>query len=162
MTVHSSVGLGTTFQVFLPAAPADARTEESQDEVSRLPRGQETILLVEDDMNLLKPTGRLLRRCGYRVLEARNGVEALHVWEETGRQAQLLLTDMVMPGGISGLELAETLRRVKPGLKIILTSGYSEELTQRSDPVAHVRFLAKPYSSAELAQAIKDCLGGKD
>ena len=162
VTVQSGVGLGTTFQVFLPAAPADARTEESPDEVSRLPKGQETILLVEDDMNLLKPTGQILRRCGYRVLEARNGVEALHVWEETGRQAQLLLTDMVMPGGISGLELAETLRRAKPGLKIILTSGYSDELVQRSDPVAHARFLAKPYSSLELAQAIKDCLDGKD
>jgi CheY-like chemotaxis protein len=161
VSVESSVGAGTTFRVYLPrtAAPETSFTAK---EASALPRGHETILLVEDEPGLLTLGATILRRCGYRVLEARSGVEGLRVWEETGRQAHLVLTDMVMPGGISGFELAERLRQAKPWLKVLLTSGYSVELT-RQDPEtrARFRFLAKPYSAAVLAKTVREVLDEK-
>ncbi len=161
VSVESSVGAGTTFRVYLPRTAAP-ETSFTKAEASVMPRGHETILLVEDESSLLTLSATILRRCGYRVLEARSGIEALRVWEETGQQAHLVLTDMVMPGGISGFELVERLRQLKPGLKVLLTSGYSLELA-RQDPEtrARFRFLAKPYQAATLAKAVREVLDEK-
>jgi len=161
VAVRSAVGVGTTFQVFLPVATREVAAAAAH-ERGQMPRGHGTILLVEDDLKLLKLAARVLRGCGYRVLEARNGIEALNVWEETGRQAQLLLTDVVMPGGVSGIELVEALRRVKPGLKVIMTSGYSDEILLRgSEGMPGSSFLPKPYAPADLAKIVRECLEGK-
>ncbi len=158
VNVESAVGAGTTFRIYLPrtAAPDTSFTEK---ETAVMPRGHETILLVEDEPGLLQLGATILRRCGYHVLEARNGAEGLRVWAETGGQANLVLTDMVMPGGIGGLELIERLRQSQPRLKAVLSSGYSQELARfGGETPDRLRFLAKPYTPETLAKAVREVL----
>ena len=101
----------------------------------------------------------ILKDCGYRILEASTGRQALEVWNQSAGEIDLVLTDMVMPEGISGVDLAEWLLADRPDLKIIFTSGYSsteigDELLMR----AHAHFLQKPYSHITLARAVRECL----
>ena len=155
--VESAVDAGTTFHIYLPRTTAPETSFTANDALT-MPRGHETILLVEDEPGLLNLETTILQRCGYRVLPARNGVEGLRVWAEAGGQVQLVLTDLVMPGGISGLELIARLRQSAPRLKAILSSGYSQELMRRGQAHARVRFLNKPYQPAALAKAVRDVL----
>ena len=121
--------------------------------------GHETILLVEDETSLRRLTKLALQRCGYRVLEAASGAEALTVWEQNKSPIDLLLTDMVMPEGLTGRELAKQLRAHQPALKVIYVSGYSldsEGTTfRRRDASA---FLQKPYHPKSLVKAVRECL----
>ena len=94
----------------------------------------------------------------YRVLAASSGVEALRVWDEHNGRVDLLLTDMIMPGGMTGNDLAAKLRKQKPGLKVIYTSGYSSELMGKDSGANDTTFLAKPYLPLQLAQAVRKCL----
>ncbi len=156
--VESQVGKGTVFRIYLPA-----RIEASEDDTtvvtSVIPRGQETILVVEDNDILRELTLDWLRQLGYRVLAAANGVEALKCWNQHGGRISLLLTDMVMPEGMSGLELAEQLRQMNSALKVIITSGYSLEIARRNVPAKRgVIYLSKPYEGSALAKAVRDCL----
>jgi CheY-like chemotaxis protein len=131
--------------------------------LASLPPGTETILAVEDEPGLLKLVGVVLRQCGYRVLEARDGVEALRLWEETDKRPDLLLTDMVMPRGISGLELIKRLRHSQPSLKAILSTGYSLALIRNgAQSPPGVRILTKPYPPADLAAAVREVLDEKE
>jgi CheY-like chemotaxis protein len=118
---------------------------------------KETILLVEDEPMLRELARIILDDYDYKVLEASTGVEALKVWDQHQGQVDLLLTDMVMPEGMTGRELADKLRLRKPGLKIIYTSGYSAEV-MGSGLAPDVRFLQKPYPPPKLAQAVRECL----
>src|SRR6185436_18060528 len=97
-------------------------------DTSLVKRGHETILLVEDEAPLRALTRAVLERHGYRVLEAASGVDALAQWEKCGTEVQLLLTDMVMPDGLTGRQLAKQLKVSKPDLRVIYTSGYSVNL----------------------------------
>jgi len=100
-----------------------------------------------------------LKLHGYTVLEAASGRDALEVWEQANRPVDLLLTDMVMPGGIMGGELAERLSRQCPSLKVIYTSGYSPGMAGKDTSLLERRnFLPKPYSIAELARFVRECL----
>ncbi len=158
ITLDSLPGTGTTFRVYLPAA-APADVVPSPPSVAEMPHGTETILLVEDDPSLLRTASLLLRTCGYRVLEARNGPDALRIWQDAKAQIHLLLTDIVMPGGISGIELANRLRHSHPTLKILMTTGYSAELVHSgglSDKT--ITLLPKPYTPARLTQTLRHCL----
>jgi two-component system cell cycle sensor histidine kinase/response regulator CckA len=122
------------------------------------PAGErETILLVEDDANLRKTTRMLLEMSGYVVLEARNGVEALRVWDEHGTRIGLVFTDMTMPEGLDGRQLVAELRKRRPGLKAILTSGYNSDLSGRELDGAE-RFLMKPCPVPELLEAVRGTL----
>jgi CheY-like chemotaxis protein len=105
----------------------------------------------------------VLKQNGYRIHEAVNGQTALELWEECGREADVLLADMVMPGGVSGHELAQQLLAKKPSLKVIYTSGYSAEVF-RGDFVLPpgVNFLRKPYRAEELLVAIRTALDGSE
>jgi nitrogen fixation negative regulator NifL len=157
--VKTEVGQGTTFEVYLPAVRATAAGGRKAPAQDRLPGGTETILLVEDEASVRFLAAIILQRCGYRVLEAASGVKALEVWKEHDREIQLLLTDMVMPDGLSGRELADQLRVQRPDLKVIYTSGYSREIIgNKSLHLEGMNYLAKPYQSRELAQAVRDCL----
>jgi two-component system cell cycle sensor histidine kinase/response regulator CckA len=116
--------------------------------------GNETILVVEDEPVLRDLARLILKEQGYRVLEAASGVEALRVWQDERRGIDLLLTDMVMPEGMSGRELADKLKTDKPSLKVICVSGYNvEEVNQPG-----VVFLQKPYTRLSLARVVRDCL----
>lgn len=156
--VKSQLGQGTAFEVFLPAAcgapctPAPAQKRE-------LKTGRETILLVEDEIQLRKVTARTLRLLGYAVIEAANAREALDLWKSQTQPIDLLLSDVVMPGGMTGLELAEQLCALAPGLRIILASGYSAEMVaQPVLPQKQMIRLQKPYDIEVLAKTVRQCL----
>jgi CheY-like chemotaxis protein len=157
--LESELGRGTIFRIFLPhdaAADAADSPERSPDEGRG---GAETILLVEDEPGVRRLAENVLSRHGYRVLTASDGHQALTVWSEHAQQIDLLLTDMVMPEGMSGRELAERLCAASPNLKVIFMSGYSVELAQ-SDLLLRegVNFLPKPYPASELAAVVRNCL----
>lgn len=160
--VESTVGKGSVFRVYLPAitkprenAPAPIATVEG------ISPGSETILLVEDEPSLRRPVALCLRKLGYAVLEAQNSKEALKLWETHRERIDLLLTDMVMPGATSGLDLAEHLRKEKPALRIILSSGYSADLSEPRSLEATATFLAKPFRLPTLAKVVRQCLDNK-
>jgi signal transduction histidine kinase/CheY-like chemotaxis protein len=156
VVVQSEVGHGTTFEVRLPlvAAPADRPARPAARSVQG---AGETILLVEDDPFVRQPIRRLLERNGYRVLEAASGREALDAWEARRGDVQLLLTDVVMPGGMSGRELASRLVQRGAGLKIIYTSGYAADAAA-SQLAASDLFLPKPCPPEALLEAIRRSL----
>jgi two-component system, cell cycle sensor histidine kinase and response regulator CckA len=159
--VASTPGQGSTFRVYLDAgsapAPAAAPAEHA-----RLKGGSETILVVEDDDDVRKLVVVHLRKLGYRVLEARTGVEAVRLWEHHGLDVRLLFSDMVMPEGMTGLELAARLTELNPSLKVILCTGYSADLLKTgAQERSGFRFLIKPYEIARLAKSVRDCLDGR-
>src|SRR6266496_622246 len=160
--VESQVGRGTTFNVFLPAnsqtvassTPLVAPTAE---------RGRgETILIAEDDPAVRRLAARILRSLGYEVLDAGSGVEAIAVWEQHGKKVDLLLTDLVMPDGLTGRELAKQMTTRGAVLKVIYTSGYSSEIKETAFIFREgTNFLQKPYPPAKLAETIRGCLDQK-
>jgi CheY-like chemotaxis protein len=153
--VESRPKLGTTFRVLLPAAAApDA--PQPMPRRDQVPHGNETILLVEDEHQVRNTLAAALRRLGYRVLEAPHAVAALPVWAERQQEIQLLLTDMVMPEGMNGLQLTRRLRSDRPDLPVILCSGYSQETANLAEASLHeVTFLPKPFELRRLAEVIR-------
>ena len=159
INVHSIIGQGTTFRVYLPrlAHAAEKKTTPLSPESVR--GGNETILVVEDDPALRAVVQNALSRLGYRVIEAPTGITAVNVWRQNRTEISLLLTDMVMPDGMNGKELAEQLQRENPKLKVIYTSGYSADIAGEDFPLEDgVNFLAKPFLIQKLAQTIRECL----
>ena len=162
INVESQIGHGTTFRIFIPATQTASLELEAAPTAPPIVGGPETLLVVEDEQHLRRIASQRLRQLGYRVLEAANGHDALAQWEAHGQQVDLLLTDMVMPGGLNGLDLAEQLQKTKPDLKVIITSGYSTSLNQSSMTIRPgIVFLPKPYDSVDLAKTVRTCLDGK-
>jgi len=163
INVDSEVGHGTTFRIYLPRLAELSGKKSPETTVTTLPGGNEIILLVEDDSALRVMVNLSLSRLGYQVLEAANGIEALAVWKEHRDEIQLMLTDMVMPGGMNGIELGEQLLKDNPKLKVIYTSGYSAEVAGQEFPLKEgVNFLHKPFLRAHLAQALRAMLDAED
>jgi len=157
--VESKPGAGATFTVFLPTTRKPQERVEKKPTLPQALGGRETILVVEDEEPVRRFVCDLLKEYGYNVRLASNGVEALDVWKQNSKEIDLLLTDVVMPQQISGLELADRLIKEKTELKVIYTSGYSIELLDRhfgSRP--EVNFLPKPYHPLKLAEAVRTCL----
>jgi signal transduction histidine kinase/CheY-like chemotaxis protein len=158
--VISEPGKGATFTVFFPARsqPIAARQTAVQ-QVKEVTGGKETILVVEDEPLLRDMAHSILEGCGYRVMEAASGQEALRVWDRSSGDIDLVLTDVVMPEGMSGIDLAKRLLPHRPALKVIFASGYSmEELDTNVLREAHALFLQKPYTHTTLAKAVRECL----
>jgi two-component system, NtrC family, sensor kinase len=159
--VQTRVGCGTTFQIYLPvSAESTVRVVPAS-----LPppqrTGTETILVAEDETALREMVVEVLTLQGYRVLAAGSGPAALQVWHQEKNPIRLVLTDMIMPGGMMGPELANQLRRANPDLKVIYTTGYSPGSAGLQDSVQeNVSFLPKPYSPDQLAQLVRTCLDG--
>ncbi len=159
--VESAIGVGTRFRVFLPAVAravpsAGAALDATGDP---LPGGCETVLVVEDEVAVRAVARMALRRLGYTVLEADNAPAALRLWSEIGGRVDLLFTDIVMPGGMTGHELAARLQLMKPELKVLFCSGYTREAEQfEPGDGRSAQFLPKPYKAAELAVAVRRVL----
>ena len=159
INVCSEVGRGTIFRIYLPHLAAKSGQESGQPELATVRGGSETILLVEDELALRSSMSKALSQLGYRVLESVGGVETLKVWEQHRKEIDLMLTDMVMPGGMTGKDLAERFLKEKPKLKVICTSGYSVEVASRDFPLEEgVNFLAKPFGTHMLAQTVREKL----
>jgi CheY-like chemotaxis protein len=159
ISVYSELGRGTTFKIYLPQVEAPARISAARLPVPNLPQGTETILLVEDDPALRAMSATLLKRLGYTVLTAANGVEALRVQHERGpRQIDLLFTDVVMPH-MSGRELADRVRALYPATKILFTSAYTENAIAHQGGLDQgVMLIQKPFTPFALANKLRAAL----
>jgi len=159
--VESKLNSGTTFHIYLPCL---AESDKSQTEFSRAPDvrgGNETILLVEDEAPVRSLARTVLEQKGYHIIEADSGLSALELWQQHRDAIDLLLTDMVMPGGISGQELAGRLLSEKPGLKVIYNSGYTDEMLGENSPLRdNPNFMEKPFGPHKLLKQVRDCLDG--
>lgn len=156
--VYSEPGHGTTFKIYLPRVEEAPQGLMNMDRTGPLPRGKETILLVEDEEAVRSMTAGLLRNNGYTVLEAANGSEALRLAQECEEEIHLLLTDVVMPQ-MGGRELAERFRELNPYTKILFTSGYTDNSIVRHALLAPgFAFIQKPFTMAELAYKVRNLL----
>jgi CheY-like chemotaxis protein len=123
---------------------------------------KKTIMVVEDEPTLRALVRKVLERGGFAVIESSSGLAALELWSKTKPHIDLLLTDMVMPDGISGLQLADKLKAQNPGLKVIFTTGYSAELLGKDFNIQEgVNFLQKPYPPQKLVQTVKNGLASE-
>jgi len=157
--VTSAPKVGTTFRILFPALKtAVVETDDQQESLMMARGGRETILLVEDEPELRELVATVLKGYQYRVLEAETGVQALKVWEEHHGKVDLLLTDMVMPGGVSGAELAQQLRGRKSDLRVIYSSGYSSEIVGKNLSENDAVFLPKPYRPPQLTLRVRNSL----
>lgn len=156
LDVTSETGEGSRFDVYLPHVETEIELSASEPSTAPSLRGHETILLVEDDENVRMLIGEELRKCGYRIVEARNGVEACLVATPYMGKLRLVLTDVVMPG-MSGVELARNLRMIKPGLKVLYMSGYTDDIgIGTGDPAS--MYLQKPFTPEVLAGKVREVL----
>jgi len=156
--IYSEEGHGTTIKLYLPRSGEEAKMEEAVP-LPPVEGGHETILVVEDDVLVRNYVIAQLESLGYAVIAAASGAEALAFVDRETR-FDLLFTDIVMPGGMNGRELADEVARRRPGTKVLYTSGYTEEAIVhhgRLDP--DVALLNKPYRKAELARKIREVLG---
>ena len=159
ISVYSEAGLGTAFRIYLPRLAETTSQPVATPTPTELRGGNETILVVEDEPALRVLVRTVLTNLGYRVIEAATGADALDAWSKHCDKIQLLLTDMVLPDGMNGKELARRLMQKNPGLKVIYASGYSAEVAGKDLALQEgVNFLAKPFLIHKLAQTIRDCL----
>ena len=154
--VSSQIGRGTTVRIFLPANPRDAAKPTIPRAKALRPTGRGNILLVDDNKDVRMVARDALEESGYHIWEAANSVEALNLWKTKASTIDLLLTDVIMPGGPNGRELADHLREEKPGLKVVLMTSYSLERMEKIEPHSHI--LPKPFSLESLTKTVRDCL----
>lgn len=158
--IESEAGKGTTARIYLPRAKVEAAAiaQRPAKPTARPPSGDETILVVEDDANVRRTVIQQLRQLGYRVLEADRGSTALAILDRNDA-IDLLFTDIIMPGGMSGRDLGRKAALLRPSLKVLYTSGYMRG--QRDDHRLETTdiFIGKPYRLHELAQKVREALG---
>jgi two-component system, cell cycle sensor histidine kinase and response regulator CckA len=158
LELQSEPGAGTTFSIYLPCTVGEAEAPRARPIAAAHEQSRgEVVLMVEDDPALRGLTRSMLESYGYRALVAADGVEALQLWFERRAEIDLLLTDMVMPGALTGRELARRLMSERPALKVVYMSGYSSEIAGR-ELMGNERFLAKPFVPSALAAVVRDCL----
>ncbi len=156
--VYSELGRGTTFKIYLPRVAAKAQPLETGPRTDDMPRGTETVLVVEDESWVRDLAVKVLTLLGYRVLAAANGGEAFLLAEQHPGRIDLLFTDVVMPG-INGKQLADRMRALRPEIRVLFTSGYTEDVIVHHGVVEEgLSFLAKPYSPVALARKLREAL----
>ncbi len=158
ISVLSEPGLGTTFRIYLPLTEDRPASEVAPAPISTL-RGNETILLVDDDEQIRHVTGAILRSAGYSVVEARNGTEAVLACERLGSPLHLIVTDVVMPH-MGGSELAVYASRIRPGVPVLFVSGYTADRLPLSDVLVRSSILPKPFTPARLLRHVRETLDG--
>ncbi|HLP76769.1 MAG TPA: ATP-binding protein, partial [Candidatus Paceibacterota bacterium] len=160
--VSSKPGNGAVFSILIPAFVDSPQPVQPPNPEAEELRGTETILLVEDELKVRKPLSRNLRLMGYTVLEAINASAALDEWKRSRPHIDLLLTDMILPEGMNGLELARELTAEIPGLKTIVISGYVEdEDMRRTLATGNFAFMQKPFNVRTLGKKLRECLNQK-
>jgi PAS domain S-box-containing protein len=160
ITIYSEVGHGTTFNLYFPRADGATAVVPAKTKRASDPEASETILVVEDDERVRRLTITRLKLIGYQVLEASDGPQALDILTR-GHPVDLVFTDLIMPGGMSGREVAVRARKLKPGIKVLLTSGYAEELVHGNDLESErLKVLRKPYRQIDLVSALREVLAG--
>jgi len=160
IAVYSELGMGTTFKVYLPRVEEGVNISAGPvEESTNLPRGDETVLLVEDEPMVRELGASLLSKLGYDVLVASNGRQALNlIHADRGRTIQIVVTDVVMPE-MGGKDLADSLRIISPKTKVIFCSGYTEDVASlRGDAGASIIFIPKPYTMSVLANKVREVL----
>jgi len=155
--VESRLGEGTAFLVYLPRVPAATGALSEAPSTSVLPRGEETILVVEDEPGVRSLAVEFLRRHGYQVLEAENGNRALELFAREGQRIDLVLTDVVMPG-MNGPELVQHLIALRPELKVLFMSGYTDDVLPHDTGLDTWRLVQKPFSVEELVVKLRETL----
>ena len=157
VTVYSELGIGTTFKVYFPATDEDPALPAPEETGVATDATGETVLLVEDEEAVRNACRRILSRAGFQVVEARAGSEALAEFADT--PIDLLLTDVIMPGGVSGRDLAERLQASRPGLPVLFMSGYTADvIATRGILEPGICVLEKPFSSSELLGKVRELL----
>jgi two-component system cell cycle sensor histidine kinase/response regulator CckA len=160
VSVYSEVGHGTTFKIYLPRVEQRPLSSRSQHGPPPRSRGNETVLLVEDEEGVRALSRHILQSCGYTLLEAHDGVEAVRVAERHRGRIDLLLTDVVMPR-MSGREVAERVTGLHPETKVLFLSGYTDDAVVRHGILeAEVAFLQKPFLPTSLAAKVRAVLDG--
>jgi len=156
---ESFPGVGTTFKIYLPAAEAEPEMEYPLDQLTPL-SGTETLLLVDDEDDVRALGKTILNGAGYKVIEATNGMEALDIYRKEGRHISLVILDLIMPG-IGGKECCQELVRYNPGLKVLISSGYSSaDMDGAAGQIDAAGSVNKPYSAQELLRAVRSALDG--
>jgi CheY-like chemotaxis protein len=156
--VYSELGHGTAFKIYLPRVDEATPLLEPQADSAPLPSGVETVLVVEDEEIVRALARQILELGGYTVLEAAQGSEALRLGEQHS-PIHLLLTDLIMPGGLNGRELAEKLGPLHPEMKVLYMSGYTDDATVHYGVLtAGVQFLQKPFTPTALAKKVREVL----
>jgi CheY-like chemotaxis protein len=154
--IYSEEGHGTSIKLYVPRAPAPP--DERVEAPSHIESGHETVLLVEDDKLVRTAVTAQLANLGYATLTAANAAEALALVDQ-GAEFDLLLTDIVMPGGTNGRQLAEQIIARRPTIKVLFASGYAENaVTQHGRLEPGVLLLSKPFRMAELARMVRTAL----
>jgi CheY-like chemotaxis protein len=158
--IESQVGKGTTVRIYIPRAEGQAADgADLHEELQETPPAAATILVVEDDPDVREMIVGILSDLGYQTLVAGNGPEALAILSRD-QPVNLLFTDIVMPAGISGTDLAREASRLRPDLKVLLSSGYAREANQSRSARVEFPFIAKPYRPAALEQKLEEVLAG--
>jgi len=162
VTLYSELGKGTTVNLYLPRVLADAEREAgAKPAATATPETGETILLVEDNAEVRSVTAKRLQNLGYSVLQAENAAKAIEILS-AGSEVDLVFSDVVMPGGMSGFDLAHWIETNGPAVPVLLTSGFAEDVARAGEPPASaLEILRKPYSGAELARALRKALEGR-
>ncbi|HEY3811588.1 MAG TPA: MASE4 domain-containing protein [Caulobacteraceae bacterium] len=157
--IESAPGAGTTVSLLLPRSTEGALDGVADIAPLRQARDGETVLVVEDDADVIAAARESLLDLGYAVLLAVNADEALALLRGETRRIDILFSDVMMPGGMNGVQLAVEARRLRPGLKVLLTSGYADMVLREHDIPANTPLLSKPYHREDLAQKIRLVLG---
>jgi len=162
VNIYSELGIGTTVKLYLPQSLSRPILLEPAAETASLQSasGQGTILVVEDDEDVLAVTAESLRELGYEVVTATDAAQALEILRG-GQPVDLLFSDVIIPGGTNGAQLAVTARRVRPALKVLLTSGYTAAaLSLEHGLPDNLNVVGKPYQRDELAKKLRLAIGG--
>jgi signal transduction histidine kinase len=157
VAVESALGAGTTVALYLPKAMQTPDAEVQTVHTQAVPGGSERILVVDDNEDVLEVTSAMLTTFGYQVLCTRNGAEAIQMLE-SGQEFDLMFSDVVMPNGMSGIELAREARRLSKDIKILLTSGYAGDVLERHRAVDEFPIVDKPFRLADLARRLHSIL----
>jgi CheY-like chemotaxis protein len=156
--IYSEVGLGTTVKLFMPEITDTAECAPEPPQATAQPTGEETILVVEDEEDVRQLACRILGGLGYRILQAGDGPSALAILDQSPDVA-LLFTDVVLPGGMNGPQIASAAVARRPGLKVLYTSGYTGNAIQQLDAMEGTAdLISKPYAIEEVAQRVRAAL----